>query len=136
MSHISKCKEVFNDKESIQKAAVALGLTFTECTEFRYYQNQLEPCAFKLSVPGNAEAYECGFESNPDGTFTLKYDSFMGGYGLMEVLGEQDAGRFKAEYKYERTKKVARNRGVRFREDRVRGKDGRMKRRLLATVRR
>ena len=140
MSHISKCAEVFNDEDCMRKAAMACGLEFSEANDFRFYAGNRESCVYKMTVPGNADAYECGFEQVEDGTFRLKFDPYRGGLGLMEHLSAEDdeskriAGRFIAEYRYERTKKSLNARGIRYREERV-VVEGRKKRRLVAAMR-
>ena len=134
MSHISTCGTTFNCKDSIREAAQALGLEIVDAKTFVTYGGQQDSCDFKMVIPGNSTAYECGFVRNEDDTFDLQYDSYSKGKGMMEKIGA-NAGRFEAEYKYSRTKRALRAKGTRFREERKVGADGRMKRRLIARVR-
>ena len=134
MSHISTCETVFNCEDSIREAAEDCGLEIVQSKVFTTYGGQQDACDFKMVIPGDGQAYECGFVKNEDGTYDLQYDSYNGGRGMMQKIGE-NAGRFEGNYKYARTKRALRKQGVRFREER-KEVEGRMKRRLIATVRR
>jgi hypothetical protein len=143
MSHISTVNTIFNCKDSIIAAAKSIGLEVVEANEFTTYNGQRDSCSFKMVIPGNKEAYECGFVENEDGSWDLQFDRYGGGKGMMEKIGvrggganseDTEGGIFEAAYKLERSKRSLRKRGIRFREKRVEV-NGRMKTRLIASSR-
>jgi hypothetical protein len=46
-----------------------------------------QACEYAIRIPGNQQAYEIGVVRDGEG-YKLLWDSFMGGYGLEKVVGE------------------------------------------------
>ena len=133
MSHISTLQTVFNCEQSIQQAAEVLGLTFVRKATFVTYAGQEDNCDFALVHP-SGEMYEIGFVKLEDGTYELKYDSYDGGDGMMEVVGEK-CGKLVAEYTFARTTKELSRRRVPYQVKEVAGQNGQPVRQIVAMVR-
>lgn len=111
-SHVVKVKTVITDLDALARAASACGLTFMrDQKKYRWYgrsvgdypippgitKDMLGKCDHALSIAGNDRAYEIGVVKMPDGTFSLLWDFWNGGFGLQDLVG-QDAGRLTGEY--------------------------------------
>lgn len=61
---------------------------------------ELGTCEHAISVKGNKQAYEIGVVQRRDGKagFTLLYDYFAGGYGLIDKVGGNECGGLLQEY--------------------------------------
>lgn len=107
MSHVSKIELVVNDLSALEAAANELGLEMVKGqTSFRWYgrfmndyhaddaayKSGVNPsdygkCAHALRIPDNNRAYEIGVTDNGNGTYTLVWDLYQGGYGLAARIG-------------------------------------------------
>lgn len=103
MSHIAKVQVVIKDLNSLKAAAAKLGLEFVEGqATYRWFGKfvgdtalpagvdvtTLGRCDHAIRVKGNPRAYEIGVRLMPNGSFTLLYDYWQGGYGLEAVAGK------------------------------------------------
>lgn len=92
--HIVKVKGVL---------AIAAGSAITprvvDQTTFRQYAGRIEKCEHAIRIPDNDRAYEIGVTRHGDSRqgFVLSWDSWAGGYGMVEKVGEEGA-RLKMEY--------------------------------------
>lgn len=99
MSHITTIDIEIRDLECLAEAAADLGLDLVLGKRtFRTYQPST-PCDHVLKLRGFSEAYEIGVVADPGkpGSFKLKTDFFMDGYGLKDKVGE---GASKLRQKY------------------------------------
>lgn len=88
MSHITKKKAKISNLSDLQEACDQIGMEFKEGqTTCRYYAGRKEPCTHAIVVPGNTDAYELGVLQEEDGTFSLLFDSYGGGNGLIDKIG-------------------------------------------------
>ena len=107
MSHVSTIQTIVNDLDALKQAADYLGLEFVEGQRtFKWYGSWVrdyheEDAAYKqghnpedygkcdhaLRVKGNDNAYEVGVVGKGDGTYSLLFDHWAGGNGLMEKIG-------------------------------------------------
>jgi hypothetical protein len=114
-SHVVKVKTVITDLDALARAARSLGLEFRQGQKtYKWYnysvgdyplpagitKDQLGKCSHAIGIPGNSRAYEIGVVAMPDGTFSLLWDFYQGGYGLEDVIGK-DAGRLTGAYNLE-----------------------------------
>lgn len=112
MSHLVKVKVQVKDLDALEVAAGKLGMVMNRGqATYRWYgvsvgdyplpegfsEEQLGKCDHALSIPGNSGAYEVGVVDHHDGNFSLLFDFWSGGYGLMEKIGK-DAGKLIEEY--------------------------------------
>lgn len=113
MSHVARLTTKIRDLSALRTAAERLGLTWNQGQEtYRWYgrhvgdypmpdgftAEDLGRCAHAISVPGKPGAYEVGVVRSPDGDgWTLLYDFWSGGKGLMKVIGK-DACHLVQEY--------------------------------------
>ncbi len=51
-------------------------------------KDDLGRCDYVLFLPNNPDAYEVGVKLMPDGSYTLLWDFWEGGFGLEEAIGE------------------------------------------------
>jgi hypothetical protein len=122
MSHITQIKLEIKDLEALKTAAAMLELEYKEgVTKHKYYAGKYGKCDHVISVPGNKDAYEIGVVANPNGTYKLNWDSFAGGYGLVEKVGES-AYKLKQEYGAAVAEKQLRRQGYRVKRQVVDGK--------------
>lgn len=111
MSHITTIAMQIKDLKSLAKAATRLGLEFREGQRTqRYYANKTNPCDHAIAIPGNSTAYEIGVIADKDGTYTLAFDDFSGGKGMMEIVGKACC-RLKQAYTVEVAKKKLKAQG-------------------------
>lgn len=114
-SHVVKVKTVINDLDALARACRAIGLEFRQGQQhYRWYgrsvgdyplpegitSDMLGHCDHAIAVPGNNQAYEIGVVKMPDGTFSLLWDFWNGGYGLEAAVGK-DCGRLTGAYNLE-----------------------------------
>ena len=114
----------------MQKAAEKLGLEVRQKKTYNWFgrhvgdyplpegftQSELGKCEFALGVIGNDGAYEIGVVKSKTGNgYTLLYDFFNRGYGLMPKVSTDGEGLnlLKTEYGVEVAKKALRRKGYR-----------------------
>jgi hypothetical protein len=121
MSHITSIKVVINDLNALATAAEECGCELVvDQTTFRWYGSGVDyrikaedraNCLHAIRVKNNSTAYEIGVMKNPNGQgFTLAYDSFCGGYGLEEIVGN-DAVKIKQLYSFHAVKNSMKGKG-------------------------
>lgn len=126
MSHVTKIKIEVKSLEALKKAASTCGLEFREGQKcYRWYgrfmgdypswaegidTNKLGQCDHALSVAGNDRAYEVGVVDNGNGSFSLLWDFWSGGYGLQAAVGN-DGSKLIAEYSLEAAQEAAQSQG-------------------------
>jgi hypothetical protein len=111
MSHITTITMQIKDLKSLARAAKRLGLEFREGQRTqRYYSNKTNACDHAIAIPNNSTAYEIGVVAATDGTYTLAFDDFMGGKGMMDIVGK-GCCRLKQAYTVELAKKKLKNQG-------------------------
>lgn len=113
MSHITKIQvEINEDLDVAEKAGRRVGLQLNRNQRsFRAYASHNQ-CDHAFSVVGNEQAYEMGLKRRTDGKagYELLWDSWSGGYGLVDKVG-QDANLFKQAYATETAKKQMESEG-------------------------
>ena len=102
MSHVTKLKVQIKDLQALKTACEQLGLVFKENQKtYKWYgrsvgdyalpQNtkvsDLGHCDHAIAVANNKNAYEIGLVAQEDGTYSLLYDFWNKGFGLMDVVG-------------------------------------------------
>lgn len=102
MSHVAKIKVEIKDLHALRAAAESLGLRFNlHQKTYKWYGSSvgdyplpegftaadLGKCNHAISIPGNSTAYEIGVVER-NGKFTLLWDFWQGGYGLVERVGK------------------------------------------------
>lgn len=120
MSHVSDIKLKVMNLDLLRQAAEKLGLIMRSQETYRWYgrhvgdyplpegftKEDLGKCTYALSVPGNDEAFEVGVVARPDGSYTLLWDFWNGGFGLEEAIGK-DGEKLIEEYEALVFKQVA-----------------------------
>lgn len=111
-SHIVKIATVIKSLDALKAAAAALGLEFRQGQQtYRWYgrsvgdyplpdgidSKQLGRCDHAIGIPGDHKAYEVGVVKMPNGTYSLLWDFWNGGYGLESAIGK-DGGMLTSEY--------------------------------------
>lgn len=129
-SHVTTIDIEILDLDSLQKAAEKLGLEVRQKTKYNWFgchvgdyplpegftQSELGHCEFALGVVGNEAAYEIGVVKSKTGNgYTLLYDFFSRGYGLMPKVSSdgESLNLLKTEYGVEVVKKSLRRKGYR-----------------------
>ena len=127
MSHVATIDLEIDDLTSLQAAAEALGLTFSEKKTYKWYgrsvgdyplpngftEADLGKCDYAISLPGNSKAYEVGVVRNKNGKgYQLLWDFWNVGFGLEEKIGK-NAGLLKQSYAVSRAKKEMLRQGYR-----------------------
>lgn len=125
MSHVVKVDIQIKDLDALRRAAESLGLQFREGQKtYRWYghymgdyampqgvtKEQLGKCDHAIGVPGNSQAYEVGVMGNADGTYSLMWDFWQGGYGLQALVGK-DCGNLIERYGIEVARSAAEAQG-------------------------
>jgi hypothetical protein len=130
MSHITSVKTEIKSLPILAAACAKLGLELKQDQKsFKWYSRPGQ-CDHAIVVPGNSRAYEVGVVRNENtGEFSLKFDEYAGGYGLIEKIGT-GAKLLKQEYGAEVARQWARRRGYRTVENR--GADGKL--RIVAQI--
>lgn len=101
---MTELKTKIRNLNALKSACEAIGLEFVEGqTTFKWYGHHvgdypipkgfgvsdMGKCEHALRVKGNTRAYEIGVARSPDGDgWTLLYDFWAKGQGLMDVVGE------------------------------------------------
>lgn len=103
MSHVVSVKVVIRDLNALEMAAKRCGLELRRGQRsYKWFgqwvgdyplpqgfrSEQLGKCDHVLSLPNNPGAYEVGVVQNADGTFSLLFDFWSGGYGLEAAIGK------------------------------------------------
>lgn len=128
MSHVAKVNIEVKSLDALRKAAKNLGLEWKENqTTYKWYGKWVndygkEDAAYHhgikpedygknavhaISVPGNDSAYEIGVvrrtdsDGNPLEGYTLVWDFFANGYGMMDYVGDKGCGKLVAQYSRE-----------------------------------
>ena len=101
-SHVVSIQVEVRDLDALQRAAESLGLEFRQDQQtYRWFgqwagdyplpegmtPGQLGKCHHALAIPGKESAYEVGIVEQPDGSYRLMWDFFLGGFGLEEKIG-------------------------------------------------
>lgn len=132
MSHVSNLEIIIKDLEALRKAAAECGLEFMPAATYKWYgqfvgdyplpegftPEELGHCEYKMSIPGDEEAYEVGVVPRKDGQgYTLLYD-FWGecGQALVEKIGGQDGDKLKQRYAVNAATFQAERQGFRVQE--------------------
>lgn len=114
MSHVVKCDLEIRDLKALASAAKLLGMELRENQKtYRYWghwvgdfplpegftSKDLGKCDHAISVVGKPNAYEVGVCNRRDGKqgFTLLWDFYAGGKGLVEKIGK-DGNKLKQSY--------------------------------------
>lgn len=115
MSHVTKCDLQIKDLGALAKAAEAIGMKLVEGQKtFKWFgqhvgdyplptgftKEDMGHCDHALVVVGaNKNTYSAGVVRNRDGTpgYSLMFDFWAGGHGLMETLG-QNANHMRSSY--------------------------------------
>ncbi|MHA2642866.1 MAG: DUF1257 domain-containing protein [bacterium JZ-2024 1] len=84
MSHITTVKTKIRDLELLARAAERFGLSLVRAESFRAFTRSA--CEYKLTS-GSSVEYEIGIVRSGD-SYELLYDSWRGGYGLIERVGK------------------------------------------------
>lgn len=140
MSHVTTIDIEITDLDALRHAAEQLGLEMAEASTYRrhamitgelpqgFTRETISQCEYVLRIPAgqlNAErAYEVGVTRNPQGNgYTLLYDHFCGGMGLMEKVSTDRVtlNLLKQEYGAEVTRKTLVRQGYRVRQVRENG---------------
>lgn len=105
MSHIAEVNLLVQDLNALQRACQRLGLELVRHQQsYRWYgrsvgdyplptgftKDELGTCEHAIRIPGNTQAYEIGIVTRRDGKpgYTLLWDFYNGGYGLVDRVGE------------------------------------------------
>lgn len=108
MSHVAVIKVQIKDLEALKQTCSELGLEFVEGQKtYKWYgrwvrdyhgndaayKNGIDPknygkCDHAIRIPGNSSAYEVGVVRLDDGSYTLIWDFYNGGYGLIKKIGK------------------------------------------------
>jgi hypothetical protein len=103
VSHVAKIDLKILNLDALKTAADSLGLEFVEGqTSYRWYGHHvgdypmpegmsladLGTCDHAMRIPGNPSAYEIGVKKMADGSYTLLWDFWQGGYGLQDAIGK------------------------------------------------
>lgn len=129
MSHIVTVDLEITDLKSLEIAAKKIGLEFVrDSKKYKWYgvsvgdyplpkgfnTSDLGKCEHEIRVPDNNSAYSIGVVPRRDGKagYTLMYDFYNGGYGLMKVAGSK-CSELLMRYTAEVTIKEMRKKGFR-----------------------
>lgn len=141
MSHVAKIEVEIKDLAALKATAARLGLELMEGqTAYKWYgrsvgdtklpegfkANELGQCEHAIRVVGNPNAYEIGVVRRRDGGegYTLLWDSWSGGYGLVEKVGAK-AEKLTQGYGVEVATRIAQRKGFRVVSSSVR-QDGKV----------
>jgi hypothetical protein len=112
MSHVATLKVKVNDIDALKVAVDKLGLEWREGQKtYKWYgtwvndyhggdaayKHGIDPknygkCDHAIGVPGKPGAYEVGVVKMEDGSYSLIYDFWGGGHGLMEKISHEGRG--------------------------------------------
>lgn len=125
MSHISTLQTQINDLDALEEACHELGLELRrEQKTYSTYSRTARACDAAIVLPGNVHAYEIGVIAVGGGAYTLNYDEWNEGHGMVAKVGH-DCGRLMHEYGRAKTKRIAQANGWRYREEKL--ADGRVR---------
>jgi hypothetical protein len=128
MSHVAECKAELKSFDAIEAAARRLGGTLIRGQKtYKWFGRwvgdtpmpkgmthaDLGKCDHAIRFPG--ASYEVGVRAQPDGSFSLAWDWWSQG-GLLQHMGDPQAGRFVQAYGVEAAKRAAIRRGYATRE--------------------
>jgi len=117
MSHISKVQMRIDDLDALADAAEALGLELRrDQKQWKYYAGKKSKCHAAIVDASNPAAYEVGVVA-VDGQYELAHDDYAGGMGMVAKTGRA-CKRLLVEYGVAKTKRLARAKGWRYREER------------------
>jgi hypothetical protein len=132
MSHVTKMNLIITNLDALKQAAGELGLYFREQDTYRWYghfvgdyplpagfaKEDLGKCTYAMGIEGDKHAYEVGVVKRKDGKgWDMMHDFYMGGYGLVDVIGD-DGTNLKTGYTKTLTVNEARKNGFRVKERR------------------
>jgi hypothetical protein len=131
MSHITQVKTDIKDIEALTAAAAALGLVVQRDAVPRYFATswggtESIRCEYMIQLPGK---YDLGFKMQDDGSYKLVCDNELlsGGYGANDpgrkLLGD-NIENLRHHYTVERTRLMARKRGLALQQVGERRADG------------
>lgn len=128
MSHVAAVQLEVLDLDELEAACKNLGLELARDQKtYRWYgrsvgdyplpagfrEEDLGKCEHAIRVPGSSTAYEIGVVKSRTGRgYTLLWDFFAGGYGMMEKVGT-DANKLRQAYAAEHTVRFWRRKGLR-----------------------
>lgn len=120
MSHISTIRTAINDLDALDEACRSLGLELRrEQKTYRTYGGRESACEAAIVLPGSARAYEVGLlRGDAAGTYELAFDDWQGGQGMVARTG-QECRTVLVEYARAKTKRLARQKGWSYREERL-----------------
>jgi hypothetical protein len=125
MSHVAKIKIEVRSLSALIEAANRCGLEFRENQKsYRWYgrsegdyplpegitADQLGRCDHALCIPGNPRAYEIGIKDMGNGTYSLLWDFWQGGFGLVACVG-QNGDTLVSEYALQAAQEAANQQG-------------------------
>lgn len=97
MSHVSKIPNVVvNDLDALDRAAADLGLKLMR-DQKTYKTYSTQKCDHAIVNPKDSSMYQLGVVKEKD-HFNLMQDTFMGGKGLVEILGGHEAPKLIQSY--------------------------------------
>lgn len=118
MSVMKRVALAIKDLTCLEAAAARLGLELVrDKTTFKQHASHGDDsCSHALRVRDNPSAYEVGLMAEDDGSFSLAYDCWNGGSGLMAKISREgakgtDAGLLEQAYAVEVVRKDAERRG-------------------------
>lgn len=132
MSHVAEIELEIKDLAALSAAAKTLGLELRQGQKtYRWFgrsvgdypvpvgfdASELGHCEHALSVKDNPNAYEIGVVRRRDGKpgYTLLWDFYAGGYGLVEKVG-QNGSKLKQRYQVEVFRREMAKKGMRINE--------------------
>lgn len=118
MSHISTVAMQIDDLEALADAARACGLELRRNQRtFKTYAGKQTACDAAIVLPGSEAAYEIGV-TRAGRKYELNFDDYAGGKGMTEKAGKA-CRKLLVEYGVAKTKRLARQKGWRYREERA-----------------
>jgi hypothetical protein len=98
MSHIAKVALKVKSLSALEAAAKEIGCDYRRNQkDFLWYAGKRNPCSHAIGVPGKKDAYEVGIIHEKDGSYSLQFDPYGGGLGLVDKIG-RDACKLKQAY--------------------------------------
>lgn len=98
MSHTAKIPNVkVNNLDALDKAAADIGLQLVR-DQKTYKTYSVQKCDHAIVNPNDRSMYELGVVKNKAGDFDLMQDTFIGGRGLVAMLGGHDAPKLIQSY--------------------------------------
>ena len=121
MSHITTIEVQVTDLAALAKVCSDMGLELREQqTQYKTYAGRKAACDAAIVDPSNARAYEIGVVKKDD-HYTVNYDGWAGGGGMMEKVGTRCSKLMQA-YSIEAAKRQAKKLGWKWKE--VQQEDG------------